>query len=748
MTKKLFILGILLLTSIPASGQSVGTAWVRIYNGSGDSYDGAYAIAVDDSGNVYVTGESNGIGTYSDYVTIKYYPNGDTAWVRTYNGLANGWDFAEDITVDDSGYVYVTGGSVGSSIYQDYATIKYYPNGDTVWVRRYYGQEDMWDQARAIAVDDSGYVYVTGTSWGGETYDDYATIKYYPNGDTVWVRRYDDPYNGGDQAEDITVDDSGYVYVTGTSCDSTHSDDCATIKYYPNGDTAWVRRYNGPGGAYDRARAIAVDDSGYVYITGHSWVDEEAQTDYITIKYYPNGDTVWVRRYNGPENDFDDAGAIAVDDSEYVYVTGYCSGGVPYDNYTTIKYYPNGDTVWIRSYYGPTDGTRPPSMVIDDSSYVYVTGHSCGNPTDGDYVTIKYNPDGDMAWVRNYNGPGDDWDGAHAIAVDDSGNVYVTGESFGSGTGYDYATIKYVQTDSCLLPGDVDNDGIVTGSGDIMDLIHYLYHCHPEPVCPLSGDVNGNCEVDFADAIGMCYWWFGSPYFDTLFPYCSYPETFLDPGVRDTLRVDSVEAAPGDDFVIPLNIFNDESIVLNIPLTIEDTTRVVIDSIVYQGTRGEGKFFDNPNYICEGSSGFLIYSLFSLEGVDTLAPGTGISGYLWGHVKAGAEQGFVKIDTSFLEPNQHLRFFKYQPNLNSLIPEFVYGGVNVLSPHICGDVNDDGEVNLSDPICLSNYYFGKPCEITPWPSDVNCDELINLGDAIIISNVYFGKPGFELNCCE
>lgn len=66
---------------------------------------------------------------------------------------------------------------------------------------------------------------------------------------------------------------------------------------------------------------------------------------------------------------------------------------------------------------------------------------------------------------------------------------------------------------------------------------------------------------------------------------------------------------------------------------------------------------------------------------------------------------------------------------------------------ICGDATADGLINLSDPICLANYYFGKPCLINPLVSDVDCDNLINLGDALIIANVYFGKPGFELNCC-
>src|SRR3972149_1953109 len=230
MLKRFLVLVIFLLSYTQAIGQSVDAAWVRRYNGPGNGYDEAYAIAVDGSGSVYVTGRSVGSGTCYDYATIKYYPNGDTAWVRRYNGPANGADLAFTIAVDDSGCVYVTGWSSGSGNGYDYATIKYHSSGDTAWVRRYDGGENGPDYARAIAVDDSGNVYVTGWSWNG-TSDDYATIKYYSTGDTAWGRRYNGPGNGFDEARAIAVDGSGSVYVTGLSSGSGASYEYATIKY-------------------------------------------------------------------------------------------------------------------------------------------------------------------------------------------------------------------------------------------------------------------------------------------------------------------------------------------------------------------------------------------------------------------------------------------------------------------------------------------------------------------------------------
>jgi len=110
---------------VPCIAQYADSAWARRYDGPGNSVDGAFAIAVDTSGNVYVTGDSWGFGTLDDYATIKYYPNRDTAWVRRYNGPADGDDYVNAIAVDGSGNVYVTGPSVGSGTYYDYATIKY-----------------------------------------------------------------------------------------------------------------------------------------------------------------------------------------------------------------------------------------------------------------------------------------------------------------------------------------------------------------------------------------------------------------------------------------------------------------------------------------------------------------------------------------------------------------------------------------------------------------------------------------------
>jgi uncharacterized delta-60 repeat protein len=437
----------LALTLLSESGAfcEVDTIWVSRYNGTANGEDKASAIAVDHYGNVYVAGTSRGSGTLEDYTTIKYDPNGDTLWVRRYNGLGNLQDYAYAIALDDTGNVYVTGESYSSGTNFDYATIRYDASGNEKWAKRYDGPAGSEDCAQAIALDGWGNIYVTGHSMGSGTNHDYATIKYYPNGDTAWIRRYDGGSNSSDQAVDLAVDSSGNVCVTGFSWGGLTNLDYLTVRYDSSGNLLWSRRYNGPTNGEDRAAAIAVDDSGNVYVTGYS-TGAGTLRDYATIKYRSDGDTAWISRYDGPANDRDEANALAVDYAGTVYVTGFSWASGTNLDFATIKHLPNGDTSWVRRYNGPVNGgDNAEAIAIDALGNVYVTGGSDGDTTSQDYLTMKYYPNGDTAWVRRYDGEANDYDQAMAIAVFGHDEVYVTGTSWGSGTSADYATIKYTR---------------------------------------------------------------------------------------------------------------------------------------------------------------------------------------------------------------------------------------------------------------------------------------------------------------
>jgi hypothetical protein len=400
--------------------------------------------------------------TRDDYATIKYDAQGSLLWERRYDGPDTSYDEAVALAVDASGNVYVTGTSNG-----DYATVKYSADGEQIWVQRY----DRGN-ATAIAVDAAGNVYVTGRSPGW----DYATVKYSADGEQIWVQRYNGPGNGYDEAKGIAVDSFGNVYVTGVSKggSGTGASDYATIKYDADGEPsatwpdigfgAGVRRYNGPGNSSDEVRALALDSSGNAYLTGRS-VGVNTSWDYATVKYDVDGHELWVKRYNRPGNELDAATALALDGAGNVYVTGETGTGS--SDYTTVKYDANGHELWVEHYNrGPRDAEDVArALAVDTSGNVYVTGKS-----DNDYATVKYDVDGHELWVHLYNGPVSGKDDAFALAVDGAGNVYVTGEShggFGSqGTREDYATIKYVQVPAA--PSDLSATAISANQIDLV----------------------------------------------------------------------------------------------------------------------------------------------------------------------------------------------------------------------------------------------------------------------------------------
>jgi Beta-propeller repeat len=205
-------------------------------------------------------------------------------WVRNYSsGYEPEFAFAYATAVDDSGNVYVTGSSYGADGLPDYATIKYSSTGETLWVQRYNGPGEKinWDSATELVLDTSGNVYVTGHSYGSEGFD-YVTIKYSPAGAQEWVATYDSPANSEDWPNALAVDASGNVYVTGWSGGAGTFIDYATVKYNASGTQEWAVRYNGPGNTKDRAWALGVDESGNVYVTGDSGEGSDNLSDYVT----------------------------------------------------------------------------------------------------------------------------------------------------------------------------------------------------------------------------------------------------------------------------------------------------------------------------------------------------------------------------------------------------------------------------------------------------------------------------------
>ena len=344
--------------------------WIRRYGGSGT--DIPNDMIIDTKGNIYITGGSDFNSERKDFVTIKYSPEGNEMWVNRYPCIGNE-NFSTSIISDSLNNIYITGKN-----FQFFTTIKYNSDGIQMWVAEYPVQvynDIPWD----IALDDSLNVYIAG-----QYNSDCITIKYNNNGIQQWVSTYNGKSNEVDFNLLIGIDKNSNVYVSGRSIQSSnHIGGYVTIKYDQNGIQQWVRIYEGTANFFDIPEEMKVDKSGNVYVTGYSTESGQGY-NFTTIKYNTNGDTLWKASYHNGSNDI--ARDIKIDNLGNVYVTGKSDGNGTGDDYATVKYDSLGNQLWVMRYdYSGQYGDYPSSITLDKNGSVFVTGQS-----NRDFLTIKY----------------------------------------------------------------------------------------------------------------------------------------------------------------------------------------------------------------------------------------------------------------------------------------------------------------------------------------------------------------------
>jgi hypothetical protein len=375
--------------------------WRARYEGAVPrSMERSKGLAVDSNHGVYVTGESGQVPSM-DIATIKYDGRtGAQLWAARYSSAGDkSHDMGKAIAVDARGGVYVSGVSTDAAQRDhDIVTVKYASTGAELWSARFDapGVADSPDLPVGLAVDDAGNAYVVGQT-GAAPDEDYLVLKYDTDGIEVWRRTWDGPRHGPDLGRAIAVDDAGNVYVTGTTVDDPgHGEDYLTLKYDPEGSLLWASAYNDErfdGDDVPSRRGLAVDAEGGVYVTG------SCQTalgwDHVTLKYDAAGHEVWASRSQGAG---EPAAQLVLDDDGDVYVAGN-GGSEPANDFLTIAYdRVHGVERWAVLYSGPAgDSTdTATSMALDGHGGVYVTGMSDRarpGSHDLDYVTVKYQRD-------------------------------------------------------------------------------------------------------------------------------------------------------------------------------------------------------------------------------------------------------------------------------------------------------------------------------------------------------------------
>ena len=362
------------------------TLWTTQIGSSGADY--AHGIAVDAGGNSYITGYTWGdLGGpnqgNTDAFIVKYNSAGTVQWVRQFGTIRG--DLATGIAVDSSGNSYITGftyGDLGGTNQglEDAFIVKHDSAGTVQWARQFGSSRD--DEARGIALDGSGNSYITGWTWGdlggpNQGGPDAFIVKYDSGGTVQWTQQIGTGER--DFATGIAVDGSGNSYIAGST-----DEDAFIIKCDSGGTEQWRRQIGTS--EYDAAHGIAVDGSGNSYITGPTEGDlggpNQGMRDAFVAKYDNAGTVQWATQVG--TNQMDCAEGIAVDGSGNIYITGRTYGdlGGPHQggfgDAFIVKCDSGGTVQWMRQI-GTSSTDRAHGIAVDGGGKSYITGWTGGD---------------------------------------------------------------------------------------------------------------------------------------------------------------------------------------------------------------------------------------------------------------------------------------------------------------------------------------------------------------------------------
>jgi hypothetical protein len=393
-------------------------------------------------------------------IVIQGLRNGSESWEARFNGASTPYGEADDTAFDmavtpDGERLVVAGSSFPAgpgTLSPDFSTAAYDPaTGEELWSASYEGPVQGYDEVHGFGLSpDGSVVFVAGTSVGEGTGSDFVTIAYDSvTGERLWLTRHDGTGASDDVGGLVVSPDGATVFVTGLSAQA-ESLDYATIAYdAATGEEQWISHYDGPGQGTEDPRDIAVSpDGAIVVVTGQSrGPDGSGLTDFGTVAYAADsGAELWADTYDGSRHGIDVAGSVVVGPTGTVFVSG--SATEQSTDWVTIAYDgASGERQWTSSYDGEgtsTDVPRALAMAPDGETLV-VVGNSWGDGTGSDYATVAYDSaTGQQRWASRHDGSASGLDIGLAVTVmPDGGHVVVTGQSASSQQRNDYETMAY-----------------------------------------------------------------------------------------------------------------------------------------------------------------------------------------------------------------------------------------------------------------------------------------------------------------
>ncbi|MEG4089791.1 SBBP repeat-containing protein [Microcoleus sp. Pol12B4] len=415
------------------------------------------SAALDSAGNVYLTGSTfdplSGTNPSTNAWVAKYDSSGSQLWLKQ---LGN--NLATENKVNSAGNIYLTGSTaaaspLGSFDKYDAWVAKYDGTGSQLWLKQFaLGNFD--DSPSDLAVDSVGNVYISGTSGyttsgGGGGPKSAWVAKYDDSGNQLWLK----DVNAGthDISDDIKVDSSGNVYLTGTNYNFSKAYppdvDTWAAKYDSNGNHLWLKQFGTADSDYPEITApsdLAVDSAGNLYLTGETdgalGGPNAGGNDIWAAKYDSNGNQLWLKQFGTADSD--SSSDLELDSAGNLYLTGanydYSKSSPPDVDTWAAKYDSNGNQLWLKQFQTASSDSFSDThshLAVDSAGNLYLTGKTntaLGGTNAGgqDIWATKYDSNGNQLWLKQFGTA--ESDSSSDLAVDSAGHLYLTGQTNGA----------------------------------------------------------------------------------------------------------------------------------------------------------------------------------------------------------------------------------------------------------------------------------------------------------------------------
>jgi hypothetical protein len=238
--------------------------------------------------------------------------------------------------------------------------------GNYLWNLTWSGEYEPKDSGQDIVLDASGNIFITG--WINEYEEDAFITKYDSNGIEIWNTTWDaaayEKLNG------IAVDDSSNVYVTGIiRPDGSTPYDILIAKFDSNGNEQWNRTWDG-GYGDDYGNRLILDDSNNLYIAG-STENSSGYTDFLVLKFDNMGEQQWNYTWNSGLGD-NYAKDLLIDDTNDIYILGGCTS----DKNIIKKVDNSGIEKWNVTHDGGWSNIVGHAIDLDPAGSIYIAGET------------------------------------------------------------------------------------------------------------------------------------------------------------------------------------------------------------------------------------------------------------------------------------------------------------------------------------------------------------------------------------